>query len=66
MMKFVITVAALFLLLSMLMGKARKSGKLNEAANKAVGSLANAMRYFVYGLLTIVAVVCAVLLYHMD
>jgi hypothetical protein len=63
-MKFVLICAFGFLFLSMLLGGARKRGKLNDSANRAVGSLANAMRFFVYGLLVLVAVVCGVLIYQ--
>ena len=42
----------------MLMNAARRRGKLNEQANRAVTGLANSMRWFVYGLLFFVGVVC--------
>lgn len=64
-MKFVLIVAFGFIFLSMLMGSARKRGKLNEGANKAVGALANAMRFFVYGLLALVVVACGVIAWQM-
>jgi hypothetical protein len=63
-MKIVLIFATVFIFVSMLMGSARRRGKLNEDANRAVGALANAMRYFVYGLLVVVAAVCALLLYQ--
>jgi hypothetical protein len=65
-MKFVLVFATLFVFFAMLMGSARRRGKLNDGASKAVGSLANAMRYFVYGLLAFVGLVCAALVYHMS
>lgn len=49
----------------MLMGSARRRGKLNEGANKAVGALANAMRFFVYGLLVLVVVASGVIAWQM-
>jgi hypothetical protein len=64
-MKIVIIFAVVFMLVAGLMGSARKRGKLNEEANKAVGALANTMRYFLYGLMTIVAFACAAVIYQM-
>jgi hypothetical protein len=63
--KFVLIFGFGFIFLSMLMGNARKRGKLNDEASKAVGALANAMRFFVYGLLALVVVACGVVAYQM-
>ena len=63
-MKVVLIFATVFVFVSMLMGSARRRGKLNEEASRAVGALANAMRYCVYGLLVLVAAICALLLYQ--
>jgi hypothetical protein len=64
-LKFVLIFAFGFIFVSMLMGNARKRGKLNDEASKAVGALANAMRFFVYGLLALVVVACGVVAYQM-
>lgn len=58
-MKVVLILATSFIFISMLMNGARRRGKLNEQANRAVTGLANSMRWFLYGLLFFVAVVCA-------
>ncbi|MGZ8288708.1 MAG: hypothetical protein ACXW2U_08085 [Telluria sp.] len=63
-MKYVIVLAVIFLLFSSMLGRASKKGKLNEQANNAVTGLANAMRYFVYALLVIIAITVAVFSYH--
>ena len=63
-MKYLIVLAVVFLLFSSMMGRASKKGKLNEQANKAVTGLANAMRYFVYALLIVIAITLAVFAYH--
>jgi hypothetical protein len=64
-LKFVLVVAFGFIFLSMLMGSARKRGKLNDEANKAVGALANAMRFLVYSLVAVAALACGVVIYEM-
>jgi len=57
-MKVVLILATLFVFISMLLNGARRKGKLNEDANRAVAGLASSMRIFVYGLLFFVAIVC--------
>ena len=57
-MKAVLILATAFIFISMLMNGARRRGTLTEQANRAVTGRANAMRWFVYGLLVFVAVVC--------
>jgi len=57
-MKVVLILATLFVFISMLLNSARRKGKLNEDANRAVAGLASSMRIFVYGLLFFVAIVC--------
>ena len=64
-MKFVLIFTFGFIFLSMLLGSARKRGKLNDEASKAVGSLANAMRLLVYGLIAAIVVACAVVVWEM-
>jgi hypothetical protein len=64
-LKFVLIFAFGFIFLSMLMGSARKRGKLNDEASRAVGGLANAMRFFVYALLALVVVACGVVAWQM-
>jgi ABC-type dipeptide/oligopeptide/nickel transport system permease component len=64
-LKFVLIFFFGFIFLSMLMGSARKRGKLNDEASRAVGALANAMRFFVYGLLVLVVLACGVAAYQM-
>lgn len=63
-MKILLILLTLVVFFSMLLGTARRSGKLNEQASKAVGSLANTLRYVVYAVVAMVAVVIAVVLYH--
>lgn len=63
-MKILLVILTLVIFFSMLLGSARRSGKLNEQANKAVGSLANTLRYLVYGIVTMVMIVIAVVVYH--
>ncbi|RJG11750.1 hypothetical protein [Massilia cavernae] len=63
-MKYVIVLAVVFLLLSSMMGRASKKGKLNEQANKAVTGLANAMRYLVYALMIVMAIALVIFTYH--
>ncbi len=57
-MKFVLILATLFVFISLLLNGARRKGKLNEDANRAVAGLASSMRIFVYGLLFFVGIVC--------
>ena len=57
-MKLVLILATLFVFVTMLLNAARRRGKLNEDANRAVVGLASSMRIFVYGLLFFVAIVC--------
>ncbi|GAB3384401.1 hypothetical protein [Massilia agri] len=57
-MKVVLILATLFVFVSMLLNAARRKGKLNEDANRAVAGLASSMRIFVYGLLFFVGIVC--------
>ena len=57
-MKVVLILATLFVFISMLLNAARRKGKLNEEANRAVAGLASSMRIFVYGLLFFVGIVC--------
>lgn len=64
-MKAVLILATGFIFVSMLMNAARRRGKLNEQANRAVSGLANSMRWFVYGLLFFVAVVCVAMAWQM-
>jgi len=64
-MKVVLIAATLFIFISMLMNGARRRGKLNDQANRAVTGLANSMRYFVYGLLVFVGIVCVAMAWHM-
>jgi hypothetical protein len=64
-LKFVLIFAFGFIFLSMLMGSARKRGKLNDEANKAVGALANAMRFLVYTLVAVAVLACGVVAYEM-
>jgi ABC-type antimicrobial peptide transport system permease subunit len=64
-LKFVLIFFFGFIFLSMLMGNARKRGKLNDEASRAVGALANAMRFLVYGLLVLVVLACGVAAYQM-
>ena len=63
-MKVVLILATLFVFVSMLLNAARRRGKLNEDANRAVVGLASSMRIFVYGLLFFVAVVCVAVAYQ--
>ena len=64
-MKFVLIFTFGFIFLSMLMGSARKRGKLNDEASKAVGALANAMRFLVYGLIVVMVLACGVVAWQM-
>ena len=53
-MKLVLICATLFIFISMLLNGARRRGKLNDSANRAVSGLANSMRIFVFGLLSLI------------
>jgi len=64
-MKAVLIFGSLFIFIWMLMNGARRRGKLNDNANRAVSGLANTMRYFVIGLLVCVAIVCLAMAWHM-
>lgn len=64
-MKAVLILATLFVFIYMLMNRARRRGKLNDQANRAVAGLANSMRLFVYGLLVIVGLFCLVIGWQM-
>lgn len=57
-MKIVLILATLFVFVSMLLNAARRRGKLDNKANRAVAELATSMRIFVYGLLFFVGLVC--------
>jgi len=57
-MKLVLILATLFIFVSMLLNAARRKGKLDNKANRAVTELATSMRIFVYGLLFFVGLVC--------
>jgi len=57
-MKVVLILATLFVFISLLLNGARRKGKLNDDANRAVAGLASSMRIFVYGLLFFVGIVC--------
>jgi hypothetical protein len=50
-MKFIILIVVIGVIFTVINVAARKSGKLNETANKAVSSLANYARYFIHGVL---------------
>lgn len=64
-MKAVLILASSFIFISMLLNGARRRGKLNDQANRAVSGLANSMRIFVYGLLGVVALFCLVIGWQM-
>ncbi|MEH6435594.1 hypothetical protein [Massilia sp. DD77] len=64
-MKAVLILATSFLFISMLMNAARRRGKLNDEANRAVSGLAKSMRWFVYGLLFFVGIVCVAMAWQM-
>jgi len=63
-MKVVLICATLFIFISMLLNGARRRGKLNDTANRAVTGLATSMRIFVYGLLFVVAILCLAMAWH--
>lgn len=65
-MKAVLILATGFIFISMLMNAARRRGKLDDRANRAVTGLANSMRWFVYGLLAFVGVVCLAMAWQMT
>lgn len=64
-MKVFLILASSFVFIYLLMNGARRRGKLNEQANRAVGGLANSMRWFVYGLLFFVGIVCLAMAWQM-
>jgi hypothetical protein len=57
-MKVILILATLFVFVSLLLNAARNHGKLDDKANRAVAGLASSMRFFVYGLLFFVGLVC--------
>ena len=63
-MKIVLILATLFVFVSLLLYGARRKGKLDGKANRAVAELATSMRIFVYGLLILVALVCLAVAYE--
>ncbi|MEX5744730.1 hypothetical protein [Massilia sp. X63] len=63
-MKIVLILATLFVFVSMLLNAARRKGKLDSKANRAVAELATSMRIFVYGLLVLVALACLAVAYE--
>ena len=63
-MKIVLILATLFVFLWLLLNSARRKGKLNENANRAVVGLASSMRIFVIGLLVFVGIACVAVAYH--
>ena len=63
-MKIVLILATLFVFVSLLLNSARRKGKLDSKANRAVAELATSMRIFVYGLLFFVALVCLAVAYE--
>ncbi|KFC65176.1 hypothetical protein [Massilia sp. LC238] len=63
-MKFVLILASLFVFVSLLLNGARRKGKLNSKADRAVAELATSMRIFVYGLLFFVGLVCLAVAYE--
>lgn len=63
-MKIVLILATLFVFVSLLLNSARRKGKLDGKANRAVAELATSMRIFVYGLLIFVGVVCLAVAYE--
>lgn len=63
-MKFVLLLFFLFIFVAMLLNSGRKRGMLGKDADKAVAGLANAMRWFLFGLLALGAAVCGVLIYQ--
>ncbi len=63
-MKIVLILATLFVFVSMLLNGARRRGKLDNKADRAVAELATSMRIFVYGLLFFVGLVCLAVAYE--
>lgn len=63
-MKIVLILASLFVFVSLLLNGARRKGKLNSKADRAVAELATSMRVFVYGLLFFVGLVCLAVAYE--
>ena len=63
-MKIVLILAALFIFVSMLLNSARRRGKLDTKADRAVSELATSMRIFVYGLLFFVGIACLAVAYE--
>jgi hypothetical protein len=63
-MKIVLILATLFVFVSMLLNAARRRGKLDNKANRAVAELASSMRIFVFGLLFFVGLVCVAVAYE--
>ena len=63
-MKIVLILAALFVFISLLLNSARRKGKLDSKADRAVAELATSMRIFVYGLLFFVGLVCLAVAYE--
>jgi hypothetical protein len=63
-MKIVLILATLFVFVSMLLNAARRKGKLDSKANRAVAELASSMRIFVFGLLFFVGLVCLAVAYE--
>lgn len=63
-MKLVLILATLFIFVSMLLNGARRRGKLDSKANRAVTELATSMRIFVWGLLFFVGLVCLAVAYE--
>lgn len=64
-MKIVLILASLFVFISLLLNGARRRGKLNSKADRAVAELATSMRIFVYGLLCCVVILCCAMAWHM-
>lgn len=63
-MKIVLILASLFVFISLLLNGARRKGKLDSKADRAVAELATSMRIFVYGLLFFVGLVCLAVAYE--
>lgn len=63
-MKIVLILASLFVFISLLLNGARRKGKLNSKADRAVAELATSMRIFVYGLLFFVGLACLAVAYE--
>jgi hypothetical protein len=63
-MKFVLILVTLCAFIALLLNGARRKGKLDGKANRAVAELATSMRIFVYGLLFFVGLVCLAVAYE--